>query len=102
MIGRMVDVVFFDFGCHLECVVYSLGISSKSVLISVVLFKPFLFGIEHTAFVVQIFVGRQTDKAVVGFGILFVYKVGVVGGYDLDAMFFASSRIFPSIDIWSS
>ncbi len=90
----MVDVVFFDFGCHLECVVYSLGYILEERAHLCGAFKPFLFGIEHTAFVVQILVGRQTDKAVVGFGILFVYKVGVVGGHNLDAMFFRKLKNF--------
>ncbi len=48
----MVDVVFFDFGCYLKGVVYSLGYILEESAHLLGAFKPFLFRIEHSAFVV--------------------------------------------------
>ena len=49
--------------------------------------KPLLLGIEHTSRVIQILARGEAEQMVVGFGILFVHEVGIIGAYELDAVF---------------
>ena len=50
-------------------------------------FKPFLLCIEHAGLVVQVFVGCQTNEAVVGLAVFFVNEVAVVGANQFDMVF---------------
>jgi len=44
--------------------------------------EPFLFGVSHAAWVVQIPACVQANQTVMGFGVFFIHKMHVVGGYD--------------------
>ena len=46
-------------------------------------FHPFLFGITHTVWIIQVLSCTKTDKAVVCLGIFLVGKMDIVGGYQL-------------------
>ena len=50
-------------------------------------FQPLLFAVEHPVLIGDFLVGRQANQALVGFGIIFVDKMHVVGAYELDVEF---------------
>ena len=49
--------------------------------------KPLLLRIQHSRGVVQVLRRRQTQQVVVGFGILLVYEVCIIGTNQFDAVF---------------
>ncbi len=56
--------------------------------------EPLLLGVEHAVGVVEVAPGGQADKAVVGFGVLFVNEVAVVGTDVLHAELFGNAQEF--------
>ena len=83
----MLDVVCLHLVENLESVAESLGNILKDIVHLLASLKPFLLGVEHTGRVVEVLACGETEKVVVGFSILLIYEVGVVGAYHLDAIF---------------
>ena len=85
--GRMVDGIVFHLVQHLQCVGQCFGNVGKQLVHFGFCLHPFLFGIKHALGVVQVFAGAEANQTVVCLGVLFVYKVDVVGTYYLDIVF---------------
>ena len=46
--------------------------------------QPFLLGVVHTRWVIEVFARAQADETVMGLAVFFLHKVDVIGGDDLD------------------
>jgi hypothetical protein len=57
------------------------GTSENSSVHFLLCFKPLLFCIAHSVWVVHIFAGVQANKQIVGIGIFGIGKMHIVGGY---------------------
>ena len=74
----MVDGVIFYLVKNLQRIAQRFGNVGKEFVHLFACFHPFLFGIKHTARIIQILTGTQTDQTVVRFRILFIYKVNII------------------------
>ncbi len=80
--------VVLYFGGHLQRVFQGLRVVREQRGHLFLRLDVLLLGIAQTVRVVYIGVGGKADKAVVHGAVFFAHKVGVVGGYYLDAVFF--------------
>ena len=70
--GGMVDTVCFDFVENLYCVVQCFRNVFEDIVHFFTSFEPFLFAVEHTVGVIQVFARGETKKSVVCFGIFLI------------------------------
>ena len=82
----MVDGVWLHLVQYLKCIGKCFGHIGEDFVHLFARLEPLLLGVEHTVGVVKVFAGSQTQQVVVGFGIVLVDKVAVVGADKLDAI----------------
>ena len=83
----MVDGVELHLVKNLECVGKSFGHVGEHFVHLLARLKPFLLRIEHAVGVVEVLSGGKAEQVVVGFGVVLIDKVAVVGADQLDAVF---------------
>ncbi len=81
---RMVDRVIFYFVEDFQRIAQGFRHIGKELIHLLPCFHPFLFGVKHTARIIQVLTGTQTNQAVMCFGIFFIHEVDVVRTNQLD------------------
>ena len=82
----MVDGVWLHLVQYLKCIRKCFGHIGEDFVHLFARLEPLQLGVEHTVGVVKVFASGQTQQVVVGFGIVLVDKVAVVGADKLYAI----------------
>ncbi len=83
----MVDIIGLYLVQYLQGVRQCFRNIAEDVVHLLLSLEPLLLGIEHTCRVIQVLGSSQAEQVIVGLGILFVYKVGIIRTYQFDTVF---------------
>ena len=84
----MVDCVCLHLVAHFACVFHGLGIVIEQRVHFLARFEPFLFGVDKSVAVVEVFAGGKAYQPVVRLCVFCVDKVHVVGADEFYSEFF--------------
>ena len=82
-----VDRIEINFIGYFKCIAECFGNIGKDGIHLCSRLHPFLFGIAHTGWIIEVFACTEADQAVVRFGIFLIDKMDVVGGDQLHIVF---------------